>query len=154
MPLLNWKPEYTVNDAVLDYHHQKLFDLLNSVYDNVMNSLEVDYVLPVIDELLKYTRLHFSAEEQYMREKSIQDIDAHISKHRGFTYTIEKMKTHYHGNKLEVAQELIIVLGEWLLHHVIKDDMKYADVSTGIEDREVYSFQPLGGQDSISKDQC
>jgi hemerythrin len=38
------------------------------------------------------------------------------------------MKTHYHGNKLEVAQELIIVLGDWLLNHVIKDDMKYTEV--------------------------
>jgi len=126
-------PEYTVNDAVLDYHHQKLFDLLNTVYENVMNSLEVGDALPVIDELLKYTRLHFSAEEQYMRGKTFHDIDAHISKHRGFTHTIEKMKAHYHGNRLEVAQELIIVLCEWLLYHVMNDDMKFTDLSTGIE---------------------
>jgi hemerythrin-like metal-binding protein len=153
MPLLSWKPEYSVNEVVLDCHHQKLFDLLNTVYDNVMNSLEVDYVLPVIDDLLKYTRLHFLAEEQYMRENAFHDIDAHISKHRGFTYTIERMKTHYHGNKLEVAQELIIVLGEWLLHHVIKDDMKYADLSSGFEVRDNFPFQPSGGRDCISKDQ-
>jgi hemerythrin-like metal-binding protein len=128
MPLLIWKPEYSVNEVVLDNHHKKLFDLLNSVYENVINSLEVEYVLPVIDELMKYTRLHFFVEEQYMREKKFHDIDAHILKHRGFTHTIEKMKTHYHGNKLEVAQELIIVLGDWLLNHVIKDDMKYTEV--------------------------
>lgn len=153
MPLLSWKPEYSVNEAVLDYHHQKLFDLLNTVYDNVMNSLEEDYVIPVIDDLLKYTRLHFSAEEQYMRENMFHDIDVHISKHRGFTYTIEKMKTHYHGNKLEVAQDLIIVLGEWLLSHVIKDDMKYADLSSCIEVRDKLPFRPLAGRECISKDQ-
>ena len=126
MPLLSWKPEYSVNEVVLDNHHRKLFDLLNMVYENVMNSLEVDYILPVIDDLVKYTGLHFSAEEQYMREKEFIEIDAHIAKHREFTHTIETMKTHYHGNNLEVTQELIIVLGDWLLHHVLKDDMKYS----------------------------
>jgi hemerythrin-like metal-binding protein len=126
MPLLSWKVEYSVNDVLLDNHHQKLFDLLNKVYENVMNSLEVDYVLPVIYELEKHTGLHFSTEEHYMREMAFPEIDAHIAKHREFTKTIETMKTHYHGNNLEVAQELIIVLGDWLLHHVLKEDTKYS----------------------------
>jgi hemerythrin len=66
-----------------------------------------------------------------MREKRYHGINAHIAKHRGFTHTVETMKNHYHGNKLEAAQELIIVLGGWLLHHVIKDDMKYTRVLAG-----------------------
>jgi hemerythrin-like metal-binding protein len=130
MPLLSWKPEYSVNEALLDSHHQKLFELLNMTYENVMNSLEVDYVLPVIADLARYTGLHFSAEEQYMKERNFPDIDAHIARHREFSHTIETIKAHYHGNNLEVAQELIIVLGEWLLQHVLKDDRKYADVFT------------------------
>jgi hemerythrin len=124
MPLLSWKPEYSVHEAVLDNHHKRLFDLLNTVYENVMNSLEVNCVLPVIDELSEYTDSHFSAEERFMREKEFVAIDAHIAKHREFKHTIETMKAHYHGNNLEVTQELIIVLGEWLLNHVLKDDMK------------------------------
>jgi hemerythrin len=129
MPLLGWKPEFTVHEAVLDNHHQELFCLLNTVYENVMNSLEVDCVLPVIDKLSEYTRYHFSAEEQYMREKKFLGIDAHIAKHREFTHTIKSLKTHYHDNDLDVTRELIIVLGEWLLHHVLKDDMMYSEKS-------------------------
>ena len=69
MPLLCWEPEYSINEEVLDNHHRELFDLLNTVYENVMNSLEVDCVLPIIDRLSEYTGYHFAVEEQYMREK-------------------------------------------------------------------------------------
>ena len=125
MPLLHWKPEYSVNEAELDSHHQKLFYLLNSAYENVMSSLEVESVLPLINELSEYTESHFSKEEQYMREKGFQEIDTHIAEHREFTHRIESLKTSYHGDNLEVTKELIIVLGEWLLHHVLKEDKKY-----------------------------
>jgi len=128
-PLLSWRPDYSVNKAELDSHHIKLFDILNKVYENVMNSLEVDCVLPVIDELSQYTSYHFSEEEQHMREKGVQEIDVHIAKHREFTNTIETLKTNYHGNNLEVAGELIILLGNWLLSHVLTEDKKYAEFS-------------------------
>lgn len=126
MPLLSWKPEYSVKNSELDNHHEHLFLLLNNVYENVMSSLEVDSVLPLIEELTEYTRSHFIAEEQFMRDIQFQGLDEHISKHREFTNKIESIKIHYHGNNLEVTQELLIVLGEWLLGHVLKEDRKYA----------------------------
>ncbi|MDA8430819.1 MAG: bacteriohemerythrin [Geobacteraceae bacterium] len=125
MPLFSWRPEYSVNDPALDIHHRKLFDILNAVYENVMNSLEVDNVLPAINELSAYTKYHLMAEERYMREKGFQGIDAHIAEHRLFTHKIEMLKTNYHGNNMEVTQELIVLLGEWLLQHVIREDRKY-----------------------------
>lgn len=129
MPLLRWLPEYSVNEAELDNDHKKLFDIFNTVYENVMSSQEVDCVLPFIEELSNYTRYHLSAEERHMREMGFQEIDAHISEHREFTHNIEALKTHFHGNNLEVARELIILLGEWLLRHVLTEDRKYSELS-------------------------
>lgn len=126
MSLFTWKPEYSVHEADLDLHHQKLFAILNSVYENVMNSLEVDHILPKIDELSRYTSYHFSAEEQHMLETGFPGLDEHIAKHREFTRSIEALRENYHNNDLEVSRDLIIVLGEWLLHHVIKEDHKYS----------------------------
>lgn len=126
MPLLRWNPAYSINDVELDSHHQRLFFLLNTAYENVMNSPEVDCIQPIIEELSEYTRYHFSSEEQHMKEKGCCEIDEHIAKHREFAHTIEKLRLSYHDNDLEVAKELIILLGEWLLGHVLKDDMKYS----------------------------
>ena len=124
--LLSWKPEYSVNEAELDSNNMKLFDILNKVYENLMNSLEVDCVLPIIDELSQHTTSHFTAEEQHMREKEFHEINTHITKHREFTNTIETLKAQYNGNNLEVAKGLIILLGNWILSHVLTEDKKYS----------------------------
>src|SRR5512137_2550810 len=101
MPLLSWNPGYSVTNVELNYHHQRLFYLLNSAYENVMNSSEIDRIHPIIDELSVCTRYHFSTEEQYMREKGFQQIDEHIAKHREFTNSIEMLRRRYHENNLE-----------------------------------------------------
>jgi len=64
MPLLKWKPEYSVNKAELDNHHIWLFNSLNSAYENVMNSSGVNGIISVVDELSEYMKSHFFAEEQ------------------------------------------------------------------------------------------
>ena len=129
MPLLNWSQGYSVNDALLDRQHEKLFEILNRAYEYVMTAPEVDCVLPMIDELSDYTRYHFSAEEQYMGDKGFNGLADHIHKHNEFTQTIELLRSRYHDNDLEVARDLIIILGEWLLSHVLREDMMYAEFS-------------------------
>jgi hemerythrin len=133
MSLFSWKPEYSVHEAELDSDHEKLFAILNSVYENVMSSRELNFVLPMIDELSAYTRSHFSAEERYMRKLGFTGIEDHIARHQDFTQKIEALRASYHDNDLEVARNLIIVLGEWLLQHVIKEDRKYAELSVSRE---------------------
>jgi len=134
MSLFTWKPEYTVHNANLDSHHQQMFSVLNSVYENVMNSREVECVLPKIEELSSYMNYHFSEEEQFMKERGFPEIDAHIAEHRIFTQTINSLGTRYHDNDLDVAKELIVVLGDWLLQHVLKEDKKYSVLSEGTGD--------------------
>ena len=136
MPLLKWIQGYSVNDAELDSHHQKMFDILNRAYENVMNSLEVDYAIPIIDELSRLTRYHISAEEQYMRERGYQEIDTHIATHREFTRKIETLRMNYQGNNLDATKDLIIMLGNWLLHHVINEDWKYSELPSGTTERD------------------
>jgi hemerythrin len=126
-PLLRWVQEYSVNEAELDSHHQKMFGIFNRAYEHVMNSLEVDYALPIIEELLTVTRSHISAEEQYMRVNGYHGINSHIVTHREFIYKIETLQRNYQGNNLEATKDLIIMLGNWLLHHVIDEDWKYSE---------------------------
>jgi hemerythrin len=127
-PLLSWSPKYSVNNDELDSHHQKMFHILNTVYEDVMNSHEVDSFVSIIDNFLALARHHMSIEEQHMRENGYHDIDAHIETHREFSHKIETLRTTPHEDNLEAIKELIAVLGIWLLNHVIKEDHKYSVV--------------------------
>ena len=131
MPLFKWKSEYSVHQESLDRHHQHLFSVLNTVYENVMSSQDLECVLPKIDQLATCTKTHFTSEEKYLFENGFSGLHEHIEKHREFSKNLEALRTRYNNNDLEVAQDLMVVLGEWLLKHAIKEDRKYAEISPG-----------------------
>lgn len=129
MPLFKWKAEYSVHQESLDRHHQHLFSVLNTVYENVMSSQDLECVLPKIDQLSACTKAHFTSEEKYLLESGFSGLHEHIEKHREFSNNLEALRARYNKNDLEVAKDLMVVLGEWLLKHVIKEDRKYAEIS-------------------------
>jgi len=126
MPLLKWKPEYTVNKAELDSHHIWLFNALNLAYANIMSSSGVNSIICVVEEIAEYMKHHFLAEEKLMDENGYHGIDAHIAEHRLFMQNIERLKAIHHGNNLEATKNLIIMLGDWILHHILVEDKKYS----------------------------
>jgi len=128
MPLLKWKPEYTVHVSELDSHHIKLFEILNAAYENVVNSSEAHCIKTVVSELSEYMNYHFTAEEQLMGDAGYQEIEAHIAEHRHFADKIDALKANHHDSNLEAAQELITVLGNWVLHHILIEDRKYSEL--------------------------
>lgn len=125
MPLLQWKAEYTVDEVELDNDHREFFNILNTAYESVINSIDVKSVLSKVDELLVLLRRHISAEEQYLMESCYHEIDAHMAEHRQFMANIESLKANHHASSLEATQELIVVLGNWILHHILAEDKKY-----------------------------
>ena len=127
MPLLQWKPEYTVHERELDSHHRRLFEILNSAYENVINSSEAYSITSVVNELSECLTYHFATEEQLMGNKGYQAFDAHIAEHRLFIQNIEALKTNHHDSNLDAAKELIVVLGNWILRHILVEDRKYTD---------------------------
>ena len=72
-----WKDKYSVGDLEIDKQHKGLFELGNELPEV---SGEQD-VKPIIMQLFKYTREHFSAEEEMMNRI-------------GFTYLAKHKKLH------------------------------------------------------------
>lgn len=120
MPLLYWKDEYAVHGERLDDRNKRLFFILNSVYDNVISSWNLNYTLPLIDELLAYSVNYFSSEEQFMRVNVVTDLDDKIESTTVFIQAIEALKTDYINKDLKAARDRIIFLIEWFLHHILK----------------------------------
>lgn len=131
MPLFVWKNKYSVNIEQLDEHHKKLFGIFNRLYENTLHSGDIDSALPIIDDLLEYSGTHFRAEEIYMQEMQFPETAEHVAKHRDFTSRIMDLHSKYRNNDLDVTMELIVMLGNWLLHHVLEEDLKYSKMAHG-----------------------
>ena len=126
MPLIQWKDAYSVHLERLDEHHRHFIGIVNRLYDSVMSSDDIGSVQPIIGELVDYSSYHFTAEEQFMRDSGYAELDEHIAKHRYFQERIRELQGLERANQLALAQELIVFLGDWLLHHILEVDKRYS----------------------------
>ena len=126
MELFTWYTKYSVNDEELDNHHKALFGILNRLYENCKQNNSVNNLEHIVEELVSYSNYHFSAEEKHMRMQGYKDIDKQIAQHRAFTDRALRLQQISEKNEPELSKELIVFLGNWLLHHVMEEDKKFS----------------------------
>jgi hemerythrin-like metal-binding protein len=126
MALFRWYKKYSVNNTELDEHHKALFGIFNRLYDNCMGRNKTQCIDPIIGELVSYTNYHFSAEERYMSNVGYKDVYTHIIEHRNFAQRISQLQLVGVKDETQATRELIIYLGDWILHHIIEEDKNYA----------------------------
>jgi hemerythrin len=126
MALFTWYKTYSVNNEELDNHHKALFSIINRLYDNCMIKGIPHCLDPIAEELVSYSKYHFSAEERHMRNIGYKDIDRHIAEHVVFTQKTLHLQQVVNKDDAELTKEIIIFLGNWLLHHVMEEDKKYS----------------------------
>jgi hemerythrin len=61
-----------------------------------------------------------------MRDIGYKKIDKHIVMHRGIVENTLQLQRIASNNEPEATKEMIVFLGDWLLHHVIEKDKKYS----------------------------
>ena len=68
MPIVTWRDEYSVNVEKIDLQHQKLIELVNNLHASVEARVSKNELEELLIELVKFTRVHFSTEEKYMKD--------------------------------------------------------------------------------------
>ncbi len=125
MPLFLWTQQFSVNNEDLDLHHKILINILNRLYDNCLLDGSMDYIQPILDELMSYAIYHFTAEEQYMTSTEYKDIFNHKQMHLYFIDKVRQLRKENHNNEVKVSIDLIEFLGNWLRLHILREDQKY-----------------------------
>lgn len=127
MALLNWSESFSVGIGMIDDEHQKLFRLMNELYRHVLEGTTNDSSASrVLDELVAYTQEHFQHEEAMLQQHGYPEFEGHKRQHRRLCEEIEKFRAkgeHRKGVSLELSRFLL----DWVLQHVLKDDMRYRE---------------------------
>jgi hemerythrin len=126
MAVFEWNDDYGVNVFTMDKHHKKLFSIINNLYDLMATSAADDKIIKIINELLEYTKYHFSEEEQMMTQIKYPDLIAHQKLHREFTAKLEEyQKAAQNGMAIFVAIKVADTGMNWLKAHILKADAGY-----------------------------
>jgi len=81
----------------------------------------------VLEELLHYTKMHFSYEEKIMEKTEYPEIEQHKNVHKAFfqkTIELQTAFTKKKDHKYEVGLELITFIKNWYFEHVATEDKK------------------------------
>jgi len=137
--LLQWSDEFSVGVPGIDDQHRTLFDLVNKIHAAILEHKGTAACTEVLNELVNYTRIHFTVEECIMQITEFPGYEQHCALHHELVHDVVVLQEKIHSGKAAISFELLQFLRNWLTKHILGEDMKYAD------------FFAAGGDDGTQK---
>ena len=125
--IFRWTDECKVNIEVLDQQHRELFDIVNELERALRVGAGNAVTEGLLDRLVTYAGLHFSAEESLMQRYQFPGLPTHRIEHDMFRRQMMGFLEQYRAARPGVAVELLLFLETWLKSHVLKTDKQYSD---------------------------
>jgi len=136
MIFMPWSRALSLGLPDIDAQHHWLVDTMNTLHTELA-SHEPDRstVGHVLEGLMDYTVNHFVGEEVLFERHRYPHAHAHKALHDQFTQRVMHMLTeHEQGRAL--GGEVVTMLKEWLVQHIMGADKAYAPFLTEAEARE------------------
>jgi hemerythrin len=127
MPVFTWNDSYSVGLPSMDNQHKKLFDLINKLYDAMRAGKGQDVIGPVLNEMLDYTKTHFTAEEKILEKHNYPGLAEQKKQHGIYIQKVTEFQQRSQSGSLTLSIETSQFLKEWLLNHIQVIDKKYSD---------------------------
>lgn len=125
MELLTWSDRYSVGVEAMDLQHMRMVKMLNCLYDAMMKNQALEVTGPLLDDLLDYTRTHFSAEEAVMASGGFPGLEEHRARHRQLFGQVEEYVSRFGRGDLFLPIQLLHFLRDWIANHIEQEDRDY-----------------------------
>jgi hemerythrin len=121
-----WQSRSETGIAEVDEDHRRLVALINDLDAVLDGSGDLQQIGMIIDALVDYTHYHFSREEKMMVQAGFAGAPDHGLAHDQFGHFLgELVGTCMLSPSLETASRVRDYLQEWLLDHILVEDMKF-----------------------------
>jgi hemerythrin-like metal-binding protein len=128
MPFMNWNDQLSVNVEALDADHKQLIEIINELYDSMLNSPSRDLLNGIFDRLVDYTKNHFAREEKFFDATNYPDTGRHKQKHAEMTaWVLDTQRKYRFGELPAPSMQVAMYLKQWLLTHIVGADNEYKE---------------------------
>jgi hemerythrin len=126
MPIITWSDEFSVHVKEIDAQHRHLFKLVNDLHDAMLKGQGKTVLATILDELVDYTRVHFTTEEELMQHCNYVGLAGHRIEHDQFTKKVLDLKTRCGKGEIGLTIQVMDFLKDWLKNHITGTDKKYS----------------------------
>lgn len=120
--MVNWDDAYSIGHDKIDSEHKRLFEIAKEIYTCPKDT---NSVMEIVKELVRYTKVHFRNEENYMRSIDFPNLEEHAKIHReiidSLNATIQRIKSL---PVEEIIKNVSIFIYGSVLQHILVEDKK------------------------------
>ena len=124
MPLLEWKPSYTLGIPSVDTEHRELIRVINSVYEQLETGVEPQSITEVLGEIHARISAHFALEEQLMRSAHYAEYADHKDSHEELLDQVRDLMDRYSDDPVSGKTLLQNRLADWFGVHFATFDAR------------------------------
>ncbi len=126
METMKWTDFLKVGHSRIDRDHQRLVGLINELGEAMTSGQGKEACGKVLEELITYTKTHFSMEEELMARHQFQGAADHKREHARLVQEVVDFQRKYEADALTLSVPLLHFLMEWLSQHILKSDKALA----------------------------
>jgi hemerythrin-like metal-binding protein len=125
MAFINWTEELSVGVSLFNNDHKELISIANRLHDSITVGSQQAVLLPILNDLVKYTIFHFGHEEGLMLQYAYPDYGKHKTEHDALIEKVQDYHDQVLAGKTSISLSLIGFLKDWLVNHIMVSDKAY-----------------------------
>ena len=121
---LKWRQQLSVGNDLIDSDHKHLIDIINRVEDSLRH-MERSGLTDALEDLSRYSRTHFAAEEKIAAAAGYAHVARLHESHGALLERLDQLRQELGGGwTTESVERFTNMLRDWLINHVIKEDLR------------------------------
>lgn len=121
-----WTNDLSTGNVFIDDDHRKLISLVNALFDSMARGEANSIISKVLNNLVIYTKEHFSREEAEMHRIRYSDSISHKSEHANLIKQVTELKASLDADQKINIPTVSRFLSDWLRNHILTVDKKLA----------------------------
>ena len=133
--MIEWKNSYSVGNDQIDRQHRKLLMLCNQC-EALLGSNDSDAISQLhllLNDLSEYVLRHFDYEEKLLQQSGYSKLQEHIAEHGKYWEHLANILMKA-SSGLDEREDVLRLVQDWWLHHILEVDMQYSLYLTGSSD--------------------
>ena len=128
MPLAKWGPWIMTGIREIDSDHRGLLEAADALAESFKEGGAERHVKETMAFLVQFSTDHFQEEEEFMRGIGYPDLSTHAAEHAKQLIDVRNLQSRLEAGE-HISIDVVVLLAEWLIHHIHHFDMKYVDFS-------------------------
>jgi hemerythrin-like metal-binding protein len=125
MAFIEWTSEFETGIERIDQQHKTLVEIVNKFDEATRRGKGSQIMTEILCDLVGYTSEHFADEERLMEEVEYPKFKHHQNQHRQLLQKVERLQFEFDQQGKRITSEVREFLKNWLINHILKDDMAY-----------------------------